>query len=286
MQPDSNAPTTTAAPSRPDTAEELTRSRNRLTAQRRARRRMLAAGGVLAVGVIAGTAFTVAGVSNQQAAAHEAAVLNAGSSLNNDAQDVYGGLVAAHAKKDAAATIDAAGVALAGAEGKVDTAPLAASVASLEGFELLAFDDLTNRTAQTQSQIGTVQAAVAEYDRAQAAQAAAAEAAAQLANANTPDGARAVARTMAAEKYGWGADQFSALEQLWQKESGWSYTAYNDSSGATGIPQSLPGSKMATAGADWETSAATQIAWGLDYIARSYGTPAAAWSHSQAMNWY
>ena len=111
-------------------------------------------------------------------------------------------------------------------------------------------------------------------------------AAAELAANNTPEGARAVARTMAAEKYGWGADQFAALEKLWQKESGWSYTAYNASSGATGIPQSLPGSKMATAGADWETNAATQIAWGLDYIARGYGSPSAAWAHSQSMNWY
>ena len=60
----------------------------------------------------------------------------------------------------------------------------------------------------------------------------------------------------------------------------------NASSGATGIPQSLPGSKMATAGADWQTNAATQVAWGLDYIQRGYGSPCSAWSHSQAVNWY
>ncbi len=107
-----------------------------------------------------------------------------------------------------------------------------------------------------------------------------------LAAANTPDGARAFAADLAASQYGWGADQFQCLDKLWQKESGWSYTAYNASSGATGIPQSLPGSKMATAGADWETNAATQITWGLGYIKSAYGTPCSAWSHSQSMNWY
>jgi len=107
-----------------------------------------------------------------------------------------------------------------------------------------------------------------------------------LAAVNTVDGAKATARRMASERYGWGGDQFSCLASLWTKESGWDYRAYNSSSGATGIPQSLPGSKMATAGADWRTNAATQISWGLDYIKRAYGSPCAAWSHSQAVNWY
>ncbi|MFF0910431.1 phospholipase [Microbacterium enclense] len=133
-------------------------------------------------------------------------------------------------------------------------------------------------------------AAAAEAQRQAEAAAAAeaqreAEAAAALARVNTPDGARAVAAQMAAERYGWGSEQFSCLSSLWQKESGWNYQAYNPS-GATGIPQSLPGSKMASAGSDWQTNAATQIAWGLDYIDRAYGTPCSAWSHSQAVNWY
>ena len=91
---------------------------------------------------------------------------------------------------------------------------------------------------------------------------------------------------MAAENYGWGDDQFSCLVSLWQKESGWNYQAENASSGAAGIPQALPGSKMASAGSDWETNATTQVTWGLDYIKRGYGTPCAAWSHSQSVNWY
>jgi hypothetical protein len=127
-------------------------------------------------------------------------------------------------------------------------------------------------------------AAVAEAAAAAAAQAQAAAAA--LAAANTPDGARAVAQSMMAGRYGWGADQFQCLNSLWSRESGWNYQSYNAGSGATGIPQALPGSKMASAGSDWATNAATQISWGLSYIAGSYGTPCGAWSHSQSSGWY
>jgi hypothetical protein len=117
------------------------------------------------------------------------------------------------------------------------------------------------------------------------AEAAAAAAAAAAATANTPDGARATARQLLAE-HGWGSDQFSCLDSLWNKESGWNYQASNGSSGAFGIPQSLPGSKMATAGADWQTNAGTQIRWGLDYIARAYGSPCCGWAHSLATKWF
>lgn len=112
------------------------------------------------------------------------------------------------------------------------------------------------------------------------------EAAKALAAGNTVEGAKATARNLAASQYGWGADQFSCLDSLWTKESGWNYQAYNSSSGATGIPQSLPGNKMATAGADWQTNATTQIKWGLGYISAVYGSPCAAWGHSVATDWY
>ena len=101
-----------------------------------------------------------------------------------------------------------------------------------------------------------------------------------------PSGAQAIARDMMAAKYGWGDDQFGCLVSLWDKESGWNVNAYNASSGATGIPQALPGSKMASAGADWATNPATQISWGLSYIAGSYGTPCAAWDKSEVSGWY
>jgi len=100
-----------------------------------------------------------------------------------------------------------------------------------------------------------------------------------------PGSAQAIAYDMVRAR-GWGDDQFSCLVALWNKESGWRVNAYNRSSGAYGIPQALPGSKMGSAGADWETSAATQISWGLGYIGGRYGTPCGAWSHSQSTGWY
>ncbi len=101
----------------------------------------------------------------------------------------------------------------------------------------------------------------------------------------SPADAQATARAMLGN-YGWGDDQFGCLVSLWNKESGWNYQAYNRSSGAYGIPQALPGSKMGSAGADWQTNPATQIAWGLGYISGRYGTPCGAWGHSQSTGWY
>ena len=91
---------------------------------------------------------------------------------------------------------------------------------------------------------------------------------------------------MAAARYGWDAGQFSCLDSLWQKESHWNYRAANSSSGAYGIPQAMPGSKMSSAGADWRTNPATQIAWGLSYIDKKYGSPCAALSTSREQGWY
>jgi hypothetical protein len=85
---------------------------------------------------------------------------------------------------------------------------------------------------------------------------------------------------------GFGLDQFACLNKLFNRESGWNYRAENRSSGAYGIPQSLPGSKMAAFGSDWKTNPATQIKWGLDYIKRRYDTPCGAWGHSEKYNNY
>jgi hypothetical protein len=85
--------------------------------------------------------------------------------------------------------------------------------------------------------------------------------------------------------FGW-SGQFSCLEPLWAHESGWDVTAENPVTGAYGIPQALPGSKMASAGPDWQTDAATQIRWGLEYIQSTYASPCAAWSHEEADGWY
>lgn len=88
--------------------------------------------------------------------------------------------------------------------------------------------------------------------------------------------------------YGWGQDQMGCLIKLWNHESGWRADAYNSSSGAYGIPQAWPGSKMSSAGPDWMTNQNTQVNWGLDYISRAYGSPCAAWNFemSHTPNWY
>lgn len=86
--------------------------------------------------------------------------------------------------------------------------------------------------------------------------------------------------------YGWSENDFTCLVKLWNRESGWNPNAHNKSSGAHGIPQSLPASKMASEGDDYYTNGYTQIRWGLKYIAGRYGTPSAAWAHSESHNWY
>lgn len=100
-----------------------------------------------------------------------------------------------------------------------------------------------------------------------------------------PDTARALGQSMAAER-GWTGEEWTCLDLLWTRESGWQWNADNPSSSAYGIPQALPGEKMATHGSDWLTNPATQIAWGLEYIAGRYGSPCAAWAHSEASGWY
>lgn len=97
---------------------------------------------------------------------------------------------------------------------------------------------------------------------------------------------RAIAAGLAASRYGWGADQFSCLNSLWLRESGWNLRATNSSSGAYGIPQALPGSKMSAYGADWQTSARTQIEWGLSYLKGTYGSPCGASNAFRSKGWY
>jgi hypothetical protein len=100
-----------------------------------------------------------------------------------------------------------------------------------------------------------------------------------------PGTAQAIAYDMVIAR-GWDSTQFNCLVSLWNRESHWNVYDLNTSSGAYGIPQALPGSKMASAGADWATNPATQITWGLGYISGRYGTPCGAWDHSNAVNWY
>jgi hypothetical protein len=86
--------------------------------------------------------------------------------------------------------------------------------------------------------------------------------------------------------FGFSTSEMSSLNQMWNRESNWNPSAENPSSGSYGIPQALPASKMASAGPNWRTDAATQIRWGLTYIKQTYGSPNQAWAFWQAHNWY
>jgi resuscitation-promoting factor RpfB len=96
---------------------------------------------------------------------------------------------------------------------------------------------------------------------------------------------RQIARSML-HLHGWSSAQFKYLNWLWNRESGWNPRAYNPYSGAYGIPQADPGSKMASAGPNWRTNASTQIRWGMRYIKSRYGSPRQAWNHEIAYGWY
>ena len=152
----------------------------------------------------------------------------------------------------------------------------------------------TFQSSMTSSVIRTVSAAIAATEAAARARAAALNPFAGI--SGVPSGGHIGAGAAAAQAfaksilwaYGWGQNQFPPLQALWMGESGWNYRAYNASSGATGIPQSLPGSKMASAGADWRTNPATQIRWGLGYIKSVYGSPANAYGRwlNRSPHWY
>ncbi len=96
---------------------------------------------------------------------------------------------------------------------------------------------------------------------------------------------RQMAKSML-HNFGWRQRQFKYLNRLWNRESGWNVYAANPYSGAYGIPQAVPGSKMASAGKKWRTSARVQIRWGLRYISGRYGSPQGAWDHEVNTGWY
>jgi hypothetical protein len=108
----------------------------------------------------------------------------------------------------------------------------------------------------------------------------------QVAGQSAPSGTPQQIAMAMLPSFGWPSSEFSCLNSLWQRESGWNPYASNPSSGAYGIPQALPGSKMASAGPDWQSDAATQIRWGLGYIRSDYGSPCGAWGHESSYGWY
>ena len=299
-------------------------SRAQLSKRRRNRKKLLMAGAFVAVAAVTGTGFVVqSSVADQnQASAAEKAIAES-ERVATMKLTAYTQVVETHAENKAKHAIDGANIVLAAATGKTDTTPLVASVTALSEYTLLAPPRIFELASETKVNTESVRAAMTEVDRIAAEQAAAAAAAAEAEKAaaaqaaaekaaaekaaaaeaapststgssatsrpsapTDPTGAQAIARDLMAAQYGWGDDQFGCLVSLWAKESGWNVNAYNSSSGAAGIPQALPGSKMASAGADWQTNPATQITWGLGYISGRYGTPCAAWDQSVTSGWY
>jgi len=104
--------------------------------------------------------------------------------------------------------------------------------------------------------------------------------------AREPLGAKRFAKEMMASQYGWGDDEYTCLNRLWTKESHWNYKARNPRSGAHGIAQALPATKMEQVGTDWRTNPITQIQWGLLYISERYDTPCAAWNKWRKSRYY
>ncbi|MCD2441881.1 lytic transglycosylase domain-containing protein [Agromyces sp. SYSU K20354] len=278
----------------------------------------LAIGAVVGIAATAGTGLLVRTAADETAASIAATEeLTASVDRAPDQLDSHGLMLTARATRDAETALDGAAQVIAAARGKSDSAELEASVAALRDFELLAPERIFELVDLADAQAATVRARVAEFDRIAAEKAAAEKAAAERAAAEraeaeraaaeqaeqsapdqsgggsgsppappaNPSEAQAIARDLMSAQYGWGPAQFGCLVALWNYESGWNVYASNPS-GAYGIPQALPGSKMASAGADWATSARTQIVWGLGYIAGRYSTPCGAWAHVEANGWY
>ncbi len=178
---------------------------------------------------------------------------------------------------------------------RAGTASPAPSLTSMNGAGTVALspDTLAARRRAADAAAGAAAAKKAQAAQAaQAAQDATNRAAAAARSSRSADrqappseSPKAIAPALMAT-YGWGDDQFACLVTMWNHESGWNPNAQNAGSGAYGIPQSLPGSKMAKYGSDWRTNPATQISWGLDYIKTRYSTPCGAWSFWQRGSWY
>jgi hypothetical protein len=233
--------------------------------------------------------------STWNAAAQDAVFdMSEASSMRDQAQDAQRARIrlAAQAESTAAdARHAAASAAAAVSAAQANTDTLYAQLASLQN---------TTAALEQRYELGVqvaAQAAAEERQREEAAAAAQRRGSSSGGGASTypstsgvvsdPAVAQAYGRG-AIGAYGWGSDQFSCLLSLWNMESGWRADALNPSGGAYGIPQALPGSKMAAAGPDWRTNAATQINWGLAYIANRYGSPCGAWNHEMSVypHWY
>jgi hypothetical protein len=229
------------------------------------------AGGAVALGLLAGGAVTVSSVARLAGERTDASVALIGTPVDPDT-------LLASRLEGAAHRADLTDQRL---SLRSAAAARAAQAAADQAADQAAAQAVAAQAAADSAAQAAADAAARQAEADRAARAAQRQAVADAASGDP----RATARAMLAG-FGWSDSQFSCLNSLWTKESGWNPSATNASSGAYGIPQSLPASKMATAGADYRTNPATQIRWGLTYIKASYGSPCSAWAHSQAVNWY
>jgi hypothetical protein len=167
------------------------------------------------------------------------------------------------------------------AEAQSTAADTEARIAAQEAARLQAAEDANARKAAEEEAEREAREAAEAAAAAEAAEEAAQEAAeAEVQSSYTVAEVQALAQSMVP------SDQYTCFSEIVNHESGWDYTATNPSSGAYGLMQALPGSKMASAGADWQTNPATQIEWGLMYMADRYDSPCGAWEFWQANGWY
>ncbi|WOH19431.1 hypothetical protein IRJ34_03650 [Paenarthrobacter sp. GOM3] len=237
--------------------------------------------------VVAGVIAAALGVASLGTAANAALNLPEASRV---ADTQAAAQVSTNKSAEVSASMDAAA-----AKGAADRAAADKAAADKAATDKLAADQAAAAQAaadKAAADQAAAEKAAADAAAKQAADAAAAAAAAQAAAAaaapkavDDPAGAKAYAASILGS-YGWSAGEMTALNTLWEKESGWRTTATNASSGAYGIVQSLPAGKMASAGADWQTNYQTQIKWGLNYIKERYGSPSAALAFHLANNWY
>ena len=167
-----------------------------------------------------------------------------------------------------------------------ESAAARAAVARAEAQKAAAAQAAAAKAAAAKAAAAKAAAQQAAQQQAPQQQATQQQTAAQQPATSAPSGSPQQIAEQMLSQFGWSSGQFSCLQPLWALESGWNIYASNPSSGAYGIPQALPGSKMASAGPDWQGDAATQIRWGLTYIQGTYGSPCAAWSHEEADGWY
>ena len=231
----------------------------------------------------------------QQEAAEQAAAQAAAAAAQKAAQEKAAQEAAAQAAQKAAQE-KAAQAAAAQKAAEQAAAQKAAAQAAAQKAQQEAAEQAAAQAAAAAAQKAAQKAAQEKAAQEAAAQRAAAQAAAQKAAAQaqaastanlsgelSPTQAQSLARAMEKDRYGWGSGQFSCLVSLWNRESGWRWNAENAYSGAYGIPQALPPSKM---GAGYQYDARVQISWGLSYIAQRYGTPCGAWGHELSYGWY